>query len=71
MCTYLEQVGSTYYFRRMVPAELWAIIRTKTGKSRSEWKFSLNMKDRAEAKRLLLVRIRATDVEMGAACRFG
>ncbi len=55
----------------MVPAELWAIIRTKTGKPRSEWKISLNMKDRAEAKRLLLVRIRATDVEMGAACRFG
>ncbi|HKR17044.1 MAG TPA: site-specific integrase [Rhizorhapis sp.] len=67
MCTYLEQVGSTYYFRRMVPAELRAVIRTKTGKPRSEWKFSLNTKDRAEAKRLLLDHIRATDDEMDAA----
>ena len=53
MCTYLDQVGHTYYFRRGVPADLRATIRTATGAPRSEWKFSLKTKDRETAKRLI------------------
>lgn len=53
MCTYLDQVGSTYYFRRVVPAELRPFIRTTTGKPRSEFKISLGTKDRETAKRML------------------
>ena len=51
MCTYLDQVGATYYFRRVVPAELRPFIRTKTGAPRTEWKLSLGTKDRDVAKR--------------------
>jgi hypothetical protein len=38
MCTYLDQVGSTYYFRRIVPAELRPYLLTATGKPRAEFK---------------------------------
>ena len=53
MCTYLDQVRHTYYFRRAVPAELQPFILTGTGKPRTEWKLSLGTKDRDEAKRLI------------------
>lgn len=53
MCSYLDQVGATYYFRRAVPKELVGHFLTKTGKPRTNWKFSLNMKDREVAKRRL------------------
>src|SRR5690348_9767205 len=53
MCTYLDQVGSTYYFRRAVPAELRPYLLTATGKPRAEFKLSLRTKDREAAKRLL------------------
>jgi integrase len=53
MCTYLDTVGSTYYFRRVVPAELRPFIRTATGKPRTEFKISLGTKDRETAKRML------------------
>ncbi|MFK4794781.1 DUF6538 domain-containing protein [Sphingobium sp. ZW T5_29] len=61
MCTYLDQVGSTYYFRRVVPVELRPFIRTASGKPRSEWKISLGTKDRAEAKRLIPDHAKATE----------
>lgn len=61
MCTYLDQVGSTYYFRRVVPVELRPFIRTATGKPRSEWKISLGTKDRVEAKRLIPDHAKATE----------
>src|SRR3954451_22220570 len=61
MCTYLDQVGSTYYFRRVVPAELRAYLLTDTGKPRAEFKISLRTKDRAEAKRLLPDYVQQTD----------
>ena len=51
MCEHLDQVGSTYYFRRAVPIDLVGFFKTKTGKRRTEWKYSLRTKDREEAKR--------------------
>jgi hypothetical protein len=53
MCTYLDQVQHTYYFRRAIPAELQPFILTRSGKPRTEWKLSLGTKDRDEAKRLI------------------
>ena len=67
MCTYLDQVGSTYYFRRVVPVELRPFIRTATGRPRSEWKISLGTKDRAEAKRLIPDHAKATEALLDAA----
>ena len=54
MCAHLNKTGSTYYFRRPVPKDLIGLIKTKTGKPRTEWKISLHTKDREEAKRLIL-----------------
>lgn len=53
MCTYLDQVGSIYYFRRAVPGELRSVILTSSGAPRTEWKLSLRTKDRETAKRLI------------------
>lgn len=53
MCSYLDLVGSTYYFRRAVPQDLIGYFKTQTGKPRTDWKFSLRTKDRETAKRLL------------------
>lgn len=53
MCSYLDQVGSTYYFRRAVPQDLVGYFKTQTGKPRTDWKYSLQTKDREAAKRLL------------------
>ncbi len=53
MCTYLNKTNATYYFRRPVPDDLAGYFTTKTGKPRTEWKFSLGTKDRETAKRLL------------------
>src|SRR3954452_8892943 len=61
MCTYLDQVGSTYYFRRIVPTELRPYLLTATGKPRAEFKLSLGTKDRAEAKRRLPDFVQMTD----------
>jgi integrase len=61
MCTYLDQVGSTYYFRRVVPAELRPYLLTATGKPRAEFKLSLGTKDRETAKRLLPDFVQRTD----------
>lgn len=64
MCTYLDQVGSTYYFRRVVPLELRPYILTRTGAPRTEWKISLGTKDREEAKRLLPEHTLRTNAEI-------
>jgi integrase len=61
MCTHLDKTGSTYYFRRVVPDDLAGAFTTRTGKARTEWKFSLHTKDREEAKRLRLPHIAETD----------
>lgn len=61
MCTHLDKTGSTYYFRRPVPKDLAGYFLTKTGKPRTEWKFSLGTKDREEAKRLLRPHVISTD----------
>ncbi|WP_338242233.1 DUF6538 domain-containing protein [Aurantiacibacter hainanensis] len=53
MCSYLDQVGATYYFRRAVPKDLVGHFFTNSGKPRTEWKFSLRTKDRETAKRCL------------------
>lgn len=53
MCTYLDKVESTYYFRRPVPKDLVGHFATQSGATRTEWKVSLRVKDREAAKRLL------------------
>jgi len=67
MCTYLDQVGSTYYFRRVVPAELQPFIRTVAGNPRTEFKVSLRTKDRETAKRLLPDHVKQSDRVFDAA----
>lgn len=47
---YLDKVGATYYFRRPVPDDIRPFFLTKSGKPRTDWKFSLDTKERAEAK---------------------
>lgn len=48
MCTYLTKRGSTYYFRRVIPAELRPAFA-----GRGEFMVSLRTKDREAAKRLI------------------
>jgi integrase len=61
MCRHLDKTGSTYYFRRPVPNDLKGCFLTATGKPRTEWKFSLGVKDREAAKSLLLSHQLETD----------
>jgi integrase len=56
MCTYLSKRGSTYYFRRAIPAELRPFLD-----DRSEWMVSLGVKDRAQAKQLIPAHHARTD----------
>lgn len=56
MCTYLARRNSTYYFRRVIPAELRPALGGK-----SEFMLSLRTKDRAEAKRLIPAKTAQTD----------
>lgn len=67
MCTYLDKVDATYYFRRAVPHELRPFILTKTGRPRTEWKISLGTKDRETAKRKLPDYVKMSDREIDAA----
>jgi len=61
VCTYLQLHQGTYYFRRAVPDELRHLFLTRTGNPRSEWRWSLRVKDRAEAKRLIPASVMKTD----------
>ena len=61
MCTYLHSVKSTYYFRRPVPAKLRGIV------GKREFYFSLGVKDRDEAKRLIPHHTIATDKILASA----
>lgn len=61
MCSYLAKRGSTYYFRRAIPAELQASL------GRTECMVSLGTKDRADAKRLVSIRSQQFDSDMDAA----
>ena len=67
MCTYLDQVGTTYYFRRPVPQELRPFILTTTGKPRTDWKETLRTKDREVAKRRIPDLVKRTNAEIDAA----
>lgn len=49
----MEIVGATYYYRRAVPEYLRPYFLTATGKLRTEFKISLRMKDKRQAKVLL------------------
>lgn len=62
MCTYLDQVGSTYYFRRAVPDDLVGYFVTARGSPRTDWKISLRTKDRESAKRLLPEHVTRTNI---------
>lgn len=53
MCTYLRPYNGTYYFRRSVPAEIRHFFPTASGNPRTEWRWSLRVKDREAAKRLI------------------
>jgi integrase len=61
MCTYLLKRGSVYYFRRSVPDDLVGQFLNSNGKPLTEWTYSLGVKDRGEAKRLIPARAMATD----------
>lgn len=67
MCTYLDKVEATYYFRRAVPKELQPLVLTRTGNPRTEWKVSLRTKDREKAKRALRPYVDMSDREIDAA----
>jgi integrase len=56
MCLYLTKRGSTYYFRRAIPDELWPAFGGKR-----ELTFSLKTKDKEEAKRRRSVEALRTD----------
>lgn len=62
MCTYLAKRGATYYFRRVIPADLRPAIG-----GRAEFMVSLRTKDREQAKRLIPAQTAASDREMDAA----
>lgn len=53
MCTYLKPYSGTYYFRRTVPGDIRHLFPTASGKPRTEWRWSLRVKDREAGKRLL------------------
>lgn len=53
MCTYLQQHLGTYYFRRGVPQDIQHLFLTASGKPRTEWRWSLRVKDRSKAKTLI------------------
>ena len=53
MCTYLQQHHGTYYFRRLIPVEIQHLFPSSTGRPSSQWRWSLRVKNREEAKRLL------------------
>lgn len=53
MCTYLQPHHGTYYFRRGIPKDIQHLFPTASGKPRAAWRWSLRVKDREEAKRLL------------------
>jgi integrase len=53
MCTYLQPHYGTYYFRRAIPAEIRHLFPTASGKPRTQWRWSLRVKNREDAKRLL------------------
>jgi integrase len=46
MCDYLDANRSIFAFRRAVPEDLQPFIFTKTGKPRTEWRYSLKTNDR-------------------------
>ena len=53
MTNHLQNRSGTYYFRRVVPGDIQHLILTRTGKPRTEWAWSLGVKNREEAKRKL------------------
>lgn len=53
MCTYLQPHHGTYYFRRAIHAEIRHLFPTASGKPRTQWRWSLRVKNREDAKRLL------------------
>lgn len=67
MCTYLQLHQGTYYFRRGVPAEMQHLFPTATGMPRTAWRWSLGVKNREEAKRLLPGCAAKTDLWMDQA----
>lgn len=50
-----------YYFRRGVPSDIRHLFPTASGKPRTEWRWSLGVKDREAAKRLLPSNIEKTN----------
>jgi hypothetical protein len=46
LCTYLDDERPVLAFRRAVPKDLRPFIKTRTGRPRSEWRYSLGTKDK-------------------------
>lgn len=53
MCTYLQPHHGTYYSRRGIPKDIQHLFPSASGKPSAAWRWSLRVKDREEAKRLL------------------
>jgi hypothetical protein len=53
MKNHLQNRNGTYYFRRVVPEDIRHLFPTASGKPRSEWTWSLRVKDSEQAKRKL------------------
>lgn len=53
MCSYLKPYNGTYYFRRIVPEDVRHLFPTGSGRPRTEWRLSLQTKDKELAKRKL------------------
>lgn len=63
----LNRTGAMYYFRRPVPKDLIGYLKTETGGARREWKISLGVTNREQAKRLLPPHVTETDQTIGEA----
>ncbi|WP_271439488.1 DUF6538 domain-containing protein [Pontixanthobacter luteolus] len=61
MCTYLQPHQGGYYFRRGVPKDIQHLFLTASGKPRTVWRWSLRLKDRAQAKLLIPACVIKTD----------
>lgn len=66
----LPKVGSTYYFRRVIPEDLRPYFRTKTGKPRTEFMISLGVKELPLAKQRWLEEALRVDALIQQARKF-
>ena len=61
MCDYLEENRSVFAFRRAVPEDLQPFNFTRTGKPRTEWRYSLKTTERRLANERCRIEAVVTD----------